>query len=44
MMVAGKADTIEDIIETISGPGNFYEGRIKRIIEVTERDGLYIKW
>lgn len=33
-----KADTIEDIIETVSGPGNFYEGRIKRIIEVTERD------
>lgn len=33
-----KADSIEDIIETISGPGNFYEGRIKRIIEVTERD------
>lgn len=33
-----KADTIEDIINTVSGPGNFYEGRIKRIIEVTERD------
>ena len=35
-----KADTIEDIINTVSGPGfgNFYKGRIKRIIEVTERD------
>lgn len=33
-----KEDTIEDLIKTITRPGNVYKGRIKRIIEVTERD------
>lgn len=33
-----KEDSIEDIIKTITRPGNVYKGRIKRIIEVTERD------
>lgn len=33
-----KEDSIEDIIKTVTRPGNVYKDRIKRIIEVTERD------
>ena len=33
-----KEDSIENIIKTITKPGNAYKNIIKRIIEVTERD------